>query len=91
MSRTTDRSAAIRTAFKHMPRATAMDLCDDYREVVIRLKLLADNLAGAFVIANGDSAHTLEIELRIFEEAIDVISGSMLPEAVDECLPSEEC
>ncbi len=45
MSRTTDRSAAIRTAFKQMPRTTALDLCEDYREVVIRLKRLADNLA----------------------------------------------
>ncbi len=91
MSRTTDRSAAIRTAFKRMPRTTAMDICGDYREVVTRLKRLADNLAGAFVVANGDSARALEAELRIFEEAIDVVSSSMLPEVIDECLPSEEC
>ncbi len=41
---------------KQMPRATALDLCEDYREVVTRLKRMADNLAGAFVVASGDSA-----------------------------------
>ncbi len=91
MSRTTDRTAAIRTAFKQMPRATALDLCEDYREVVIRLKRLTDNLAGAFVVASGDSARALEAELRMFEDAIDALAGSMLPEVIDECLPSEEC
>ncbi len=50
MSRTNARPVAIRTAFKQMPRATALDLCEDYREVVIRLKRMADNLAGAFVV-----------------------------------------
>ena len=91
MSRTNARPVAIRTAFKQMPRATALDICDDYREVVTRLERLADNLAGAFVIATGDSARALEAELRMFEEAIDVLSGSMLPEAIDECLASKEC
>jgi hypothetical protein len=91
MARTNTRPAAIRTAFKQMPRATALDLCEDYRELVTRLKRLADNLAGAFVVASGDSARALEAELRMFEEAIDVLAGSMLPEAIDECLPSKEC
>ncbi len=40
---------------------------------------MADNLAGAFVVASGDSARALEAELRMFEEAIDVLAGSMLP------------
>ena len=91
MSRINARPTAIRAAFKQMPRATALDLCEDYRELVSRLRRLADNLAGAFVIATGDSARALEAELRMFEEAIDVLSGSMLPEAIDECLPSKEC
>ena len=91
MAQTSARPAAIRNAFKQMPRATAMDLCEDYREVVTRLKRLADNLAGAFVVATGDSARALEAELRMFEEAIEVLSGSMLPEAIEECLPSKEC
>ena len=91
MARNNDRPAAIRTAFKQMPRATALDICDDYREVVTRLKRLADSLAGAFVVASGDSAHVLEAELRMFEDAIDALGGSMLPEAIDECLPSKEC
>jgi hypothetical protein len=91
MSRTNARPVAIRTAFKQMPRPTAIDLCEDYRELVTRLRRLADNLAGAFVVASGDSARALETELRMFEEAIDVLSGSMLPEAIDECLPSKEC
>ena len=90
MSRTNASPTAIRTAFKQMPRATALDLCDDYREVVTRLRRLADNLAGAFVVATGDSAKALEAELRMFEEAIDVLSGSMLPDAIDELLPSQE-
>ena len=90
MSRTNARPVAIRTAFKQMPRATALDLCEDYRELVTRLRRLADNLAGAFVIATGDSARAVEAELRMFEKAIDVLSGSMLPEAIDECLPSKE-
>ena len=91
MSRTNARPVAVKTAFKQMSRATALDICEDYREVVIRLKRMADNLAGAFVVATGDSARALEAELRMFEEAIDVLSGSMLPEAIDECLPSKEC
>ena len=91
MSRTNSRTVAIRTAFKQMPRATALDLCEDYREVVTRLKRMADNLAGAFVVASGDSARALEAELRMFEEAMDTLVGSMLPEAIDECLPSKEC
>ena len=91
MSRTNARPVAIRTAFKQMPRATALDICEDYREVVTRLKRLADNLAGAFVVATGDSARAFEVELRLFEEAIDVLSGSMLPEAIDECLHFKEC
>jgi hypothetical protein len=74
-----------------MPRATALDLCEDYRELVTRLRRLADNLAGAFVIATGNSARALEAELRMFEEAIDVLSGSMLPDVIEECLPSKEC
>ncbi len=91
MHRNDDRPAAIRTAFKQMPRATALDICEDYRDVVGRLKRLADNLAGAFVVASGDSARALEAELRMFEDAIDALAGSMLPEAIDECLPSKEC
>jgi hypothetical protein len=91
MSRTNARHTAIRIAFKQMPRPTAIDLCDDYREVVTRLKRLADNLAGAFVVASGDSARALEAELRMFEEAMDALSGSMLSEAIEECLPSKEC
>ena len=91
MSRTNARPVAVKTAFKQMSRATALDICEDYREVVIRLKRMADNLAGAFVVATGDSARALEAELRMFDEAIDVLSGSMLPEAIDECLPSKEC
>lgn len=91
MSRTNARPVAIRTAFKQMPRATAMDLCEDYREVVTRLKRMADNLAGAFVVASGDSTRALEAELRMFEEAIDVLAGSMLPEVIEEYLPSKEC
>ncbi len=91
MSRINASPTAIRAAFKQMPRATALDLCEDYRELVTRLRRLADNLAGAFVIATGDSARALEAELRMFEEAIDVLSGSMLPDAIDECLPSKEC
>ena len=91
MSRTNARPVAVKTAFKQMSRATALDICEDYREVVIRLKRMADNLAGAFVVATGDSARALEAELRMFEEAIDVLSGSMWPEAIDECLPSKEC
>ena len=91
MHRNDDRPAAIRTAFKQMPRATALDICEDYRDVVGRLKRLADNLAGAFVVASGDSARALEAELRMFEDAIDALAGSMLPEAIDECLPSNEC
>ena len=91
MSRTNARPVAIRTAFRQMPRATAMDLCEDYREVVTRLKRMADNLAGAFVVASRDSARALEAELRMFEEAMDALAGSMLPEAIDECLPSKEC
>ena len=91
MSRTNARPVAIRTAFRQMPRATAMDLCEDYREVVTRLKRMAENLAGAFVVASGDSARALEAELRMFEEAMDALAGSMLPEAIDECLPSKEC
>ena len=91
MSRTNSRTVAIRTAFKQMPRAIALDICDDYREVVTRLKRMADNLAGAFVVASGDSARALEAELRMFEEVIDVLSGRMLPDAIDECLPSKEC
>jgi len=27
----------------------------------------------------------------MFEEAMDALAGSMLPEAIDECLPSKEC
>ena len=91
MSRINARPTAIRAAFKQMPRATALDLCEDYRELVTRLRRLADNLASSFVIATGDSARALEAELRMFEEAIDVLSGSMLPDAIDECLPSKEC
>jgi hypothetical protein len=91
MARTNARHTGIRSAFKQMPRATALDICDDYREVVTRLKRLADNLAGAFVVASGDSARALEAELRMFEEAMDALAGSMLPEAIDECLPSKEC
>ena len=91
MSRTNASPTAIRTAFKQMPRATALDICEDYREVVTRLKRLADNLAGAFVVASGDSARALEAELRMFEDAIDALAGSMLPEAIDECLASKEC
>ncbi len=91
MSRTNARPVAIRTAFKQMPRATSLDLCEDYREVVTRLKRMADNLAGAFVVASGDSARALEAELRMFEEAIDVLAGSMLPEVIEEYLPSKEC
>ena len=91
MSRINARPTAIRVAFKQIPRAIALDLCEDYRELVTRLRRLADNLAGAFVIATGDSARALEAELRMFEEAIDVLSGSMLPDAIDECLPSKEC
>ena len=91
MARTKARHTAIRTAFKQMPRATALDICDDYREVVTRLKRLADNLAGAFVVASGDSARALEAELRMFEEAMNALAGSMLPEAIDEGLPSKEC
>ncbi len=91
MPRTNARQTAIRTAFKQMPRATALDILDDYREVVTRLKRLADNLAGAFVVASGDSARALEAELRMFEDAIDVVSGSMLPEAIDDFLPSDKC
>ena len=91
MSRINARPTAIRAAFKQMPRATALNICDDYREVVTRLKRLADNLAGAFVVASGDSARALEAELRMFEDAIDALAGSMLPEAIDEYLPSKEC
>ena len=91
MPRTCDRIAAIKTAFQNMPRANALDICEDYREVATRLKRLADNLAGAFVVASGDSARALEAELRMFEDAIDVVSASMLPEAIDEFLPSKEC
>ena len=91
MARTNARHPAIRTAVKQMPRATALDICEDYRELATRLKRLADNLAGAFVVASGDSARALEAELRMFEDAIDVLSGSMLPEVIDECLPSKEC
>ena len=91
MAHTNARPTAIRTAFKQMPRATALDLCEDYREVVTRLKRMADNLAGAFVVANGASARVLEAELRMFEDAIDVLAGSMLPEAIDECLSSKDC
>ena len=91
MSRINARPTAIRAAFKQMPRATALDLCEDYRELVSKLRRLADNLAGAFVIATGDAARALEAELRMFEEAIDVLSGSMLPDAIDECLPSKKC
>ncbi len=68
-----------------------VDLCEDYRELVTRLRRLADNLAGAFVVASGDSARALEAELRMFEEAIDVLAGSMLPEVIEEYLPSKEC
>ncbi len=32
-----------------------------------------------------------EAELRMFEDAIDALAGSMLPEAIDECLPFKEC
>ncbi|XZE17458.1 hypothetical protein SH449x_002710 [Pirellulaceae bacterium SH449] len=85
-----DRQSAIRTAFKQMPRATALDICEDYSEVVARLKRLVDNLAGTFVVASGDSARALEAELRMFEEAIDVVSGSMLPDAIDEFFPSSK-
>jgi hypothetical protein len=91
MARTNARHTAIRNAFKQMPRATALDLCEDYRELVTRFRRLADNLAGAFVVASGDSARALEAELRMFEEAIDVLSGSMLPEVIEEYLPSKEC
>ena len=91
MARTNARHTAIRTAFKQMHRSTALDLCEDYREVVTRLKRLADNLAGVFVVTSGDSARALEAELRMFEEAIDVLSGSMLPEAIDDFLPSDKC
>ena len=91
MSRTNVKPAAIKTAFKQMSRATALDICEDYREVITRLKRLADNLAGAFVVASGDSARALEAELRMFEEAFDLVSGSMLPDAIDECLNSKEC
>jgi len=91
MSRTNARHTAIRTAFKQMHRATALDICEDYRELATRLKRLADNLAGAFVVASEDSARALEAELRMFEDAIEVLSGSMLPEAIDEYLPSKEC
>jgi hypothetical protein len=48
-------------------------------------------LAGAFVVASGDSARALDAELRMFEETIDVLAGSMLPEVIDEYLPSKEC
>jgi hypothetical protein len=27
----------------------------------------------------------------MFEEAMNALAGSMLPEAIDECLPSKEC
>ena len=91
MARTNARQTAIRTAFIQMPRATALDICDDYREVVTRLKRLADKLAGAFVVASGDSARALEAELRMFEDAIDALAGSMLPEAIDDFLPSNKC
>ena len=91
MPKTNDRPADIRTAFQQMQRATALDICEDYREVVTRLKRLADNLAGAFVVATGDSAPALEAELRMFEEVIDVVSGSQLPDAIDEIMPSKEC
>ena len=91
MPRNYDRAAAIKTAFQNMPRATALDIGEDYRDVVARLKRLADNLAGGFVVANGEAACALEAELRMFEEAIDVVAGSMLPEAIDEFLPSKEC
>jgi len=91
MPRNHDRPAAIRTALNQMPRATALDICEDYREVAARLKRLADNLAGGFVVASGDAASALEAELRMFEETIDVVAGSMLPEAIDELLPSKKC
>ncbi len=91
MSRTNARPVLYQTPFKQMPPATALDICDDYREVVTRLKRMADNLAGAFVVASGDSARALEAELRMFEEAIDVLAGSMLPEVIEEYLPSKEC
>ncbi len=67
MSRTNARPVAIRTAFKQMPRATALDLFEDYREVVTRLKRMADNLPARCVVASGDSARALEAELRMFE------------------------
>ena len=91
MSRINARPTAIRAAFQQMPRDFALDLCEDYREVVTRLKRMADNLAGAFVVASGDSAHALEAELRMFEEAIDVLAVSMLPEVIEEYLPPKEC
>ncbi len=91
MPRNNDRPTAIRAAFRQMPRATALDIYEDYHEVVARLKRMADNLAGGFVVASGDAARALEAELRMFEEAIDVVSGSMLPEAIDDFRPSNKC
>ena len=80
-------STTICQALRQMPRATAFDIREDYREVSIRLKRLADNLAGAFVVAHGEAANALEVELRTFEEALDIVASSMLPQAIDEGLP----
>ena len=78
MSRTNATPAAIKTAFKQLQRDTALDICEDYREVVTRLKRLADNLAGVFVVASGDAARALEVELRMVE-GMEVIGIGVFP------------
>lgn len=86
-----DRPTSLRSAFKQMNRETARHICDDYLELVVRLKRLADNLAGAFVVASGNNALALEVELRTIEEAIDVVSGSLLTEVIDDSRKSLQC
>ena len=79
-----DMAQGIKVAFNQMSRSTALDIRDDYREIVSRLRSITDSLAGAFVVASGDSAAVLEAELRIFEDACEVLRGSMMPEVSGE-------
>lgn len=85
-----DKIAAFKAAFRQMRRTTALDICDDYREVVARMNRLQENLAGEFVVAGGDEAKAIEAELRMVEEAFDVFTTSLLPEVITDLSPPKK-
>ncbi len=91
MSRTNVKPAAIKTAFKQMSRATAHDICEDYREVITRLKRLADNLAALLWSRVEIRLAPSKRNFACLKKPSMSFPAACCPNAIDECLNSKEC